>query len=360
MDKLKVLSLFAGCGGLDIGARLAGAEVIFSSELEKKFCDTLRANGCATSVVEGPIQDIHTFPNCDIVIGGYPCQSFSIAGNRNPEKDSRTYLYQEFARVVEYCTPKFFIAENVDGLQKLQQGKFFNDQLKHFSNLNGVRYRISHAKLNACDYGVPQKRKRVFIVGIREDIGAEFVFPKPTHGKPTKLNPCVKPYASHGETIKHLPLWPTGEFYERPHDPEGHFSWYYMSRNRKAAWDGPGFTVVANWRHTTIHPASPTMKLTWSDLKNGWKQRWDFSSEWEHLAVDPNRIKLDQPRRFSWREASLIQTFPADFEPVGSVEEKFTQIGNAVPPMLAKVVLEAIVGGLGLQEPRRKQLAFSY
>jgi len=356
MAEIKVVSLFSGCGGFDIGAKMAGGEVVYALEIDPIFCKTLRENSCASTIVNSPIQDVTTFPDCDMVIGGYPCQSFSIAGNRNPENDSRTHLYQDFARTVEHCAPKYFIAENVDGLQKLQNGKYFETQLNRFNSLKGVRYRISWAKLNAADYGIPQHRKRVFIVGIREDLNAEFVFPAPTHGKVSKKTPHLIPFASHGDVIKHLPLWPTGEFYERPQDPDGHFSWYYMSRNRKADWNDPAFTVVANWRHITIHPASPTMKLTWSDLKNGWKQRWDFSDEWEHLTVDSSLMKLEIPRRLSWREASLIQTFPSNFEPVGSTQEKFTQIGNAVPPKLASKVIESIISQVGLREPMVKQM----
>ena len=195
---------------------------------------------------------------------------------------------------------------------------------------------------------VPQTRKRVLIVGVRRDLKKAYVFPEITHGKANKKKPHLKPFTSHGDAILGLPLWPTGEFYERPHDPEGHFSWYYMSRNRKAEWDEPSYTIVANLRHVTLHPASPMMTLTWSNLADGWKQRWDFSGTYEHLDADPTRPVLKEARRLSWREAAAIQTFPQGFTPEGDLLSKFTQIGNAVPPLLARKIIEPIITGEGL------------
>ncbi|WP_382327879.1 DNA cytosine methyltransferase [Hydrogenophaga sp. UC242_50] len=121
-----------------------------------------------------------------------------------------------------------------------------------------------------------------------------------------------------------------------------------MSRNRKAKWADPAFTVVANWRHITLHPASPVMTLTWSNLADGWKQRWDFSGEYEHLEANPKRKKLETPRRLSWRECARIQTFDAKFTPIGDTESKFTQIGNAVPPKLAEAIFTHLFSGAGL------------
>lgn len=345
---MKTISLFAGCGGMDFGARDAGANIIYANELVPEYCSTLRKYFKETEIIEGDITEIKSFPEADLVIGGYPCQSFSMGGNRNPELDNRTYLYQQFARCLEIVNPLFFVAENVDGLKRLKDGVFFEEQITAFERTGKYGYRVFSKLLDAKEYGVPQSRKRVFIVGVRRDLNKDFIFPKPTHGKPNKREPNLLPFESHGEMIKNLPLWPEGEFYERPYDPEGNFSWYYMSRNRKAPWEGPSYTVVANWRHITLHPASPVMKLTWSNLTDGWKQRWDFSTEYEHIKNHKERPILVKPRRLSWRECALIQTFPPNFEPVGRVESKFTQIGNAVPPRLAQVVIEQIISKRGL------------
>ncbi|MBI4158291.1 MAG: DNA cytosine methyltransferase [Candidatus Yanofskybacteria bacterium] len=346
--KITAVSLFSGCGGMDLGAHNAGIKVIWANELVPTYCDTLKKNFPDTKIVQGNIADINTFPKADLVFGGYPCQSFSMGGKRNPEKDERTYLYKEFARVLNEIQPKYFIAENVSGLKKVKRGKFLNDQLALFESA-GKGYRVSYQVLDAKDYGVPQTRKRILLIGVRKDLNKYFEFPKPTHGKATKKNPYLLPYSSHGEAIKDLPLDCVGEFYERP-DNKGNFSWYFMSRNRKANWDGPAFTVVANWRHVTLHPACPTMKLTWSDLANGWKQKWDFSNEYEHLKTNKKRPVLKKPRRLSWRECARIQTFPDHFKFQGRVEDKYAQIGNAVPPVLFEKIVKEIVSGSGLKD----------
>lgn len=346
-EALRVVSLFSGCGGMDFGVKAAGGKIVFSNDILPDACETLRKYFPDSKVSCGDIASIEEFPEADVVVGGYPCQSFSMAGNRDPKKDARTNLYKQFLRVIELVRPKYFVAENVSGLKQLGAGSFLEEQEQAYKEAG---YAVTHSLLNARDFGVPQSRKRLFIVGIRNDISKEFSFPEPTHGKPSRKCPDLKPYASHGDAIKDLPLWPKGEFYERPHDPDGHFSWYFMSRNRKAKWDGPAFTVVANSRHITLHPASPTMTLTWSNLEDGWKQRWDFTGEYDHLVKGQSRKKLKEPRRLSWRECSLIQTFPKDFEPVGDMDSKFTQIGNAVPPMLAEVMFRHLFSGKGLVE----------
>lgn len=343
--QIRVLSLFSGCGGMDFGVEAAGGHIVFSNDILGDACKTLEKYFPGADIRNADISGIQAFPDADVVVGGYPCQSFSMAGNRDPEKDERTNLYKQFLRVVSIVRPKYFVAENVSGLKALSSGTFLKEQLEAYGKAG---YNVTYKLLNAKDYGVPQSRKRLFIVGVRKDLNQAFEFPKETHGKTTKTSGPLLPYASHGDAIKGLPLWPEGEFYERPHDPDGHFSWYYMSRNRKAKWADPAFTVVANWRHITLHPASPVMTLTWSNLADGWKQRWDFSDQYEHLEADPKRKKLETPRRLSWRECARIQTFDAKFIPVGETDSKFTQIGNAVPPKLAQAIFTHLFSGAGL------------
>ncbi len=340
---------------MDIGASSAGAEVIYASDILNEAAATYREQFPEVDFVHGDIKKIDSWPAADLIVGGYPCQSFSMGGRRKPEDDRRTQLYNDFARAVDTVNPKFFVAENVSGLKSVQGGHWLREQLDLFSGLGKLGgYNLSYSLLKAEDYGVPQKRRRLFIVGVRRDQGAFYDFPRPTHAKATDASRLgLLPFASHGDAIAHLPKWPSGEFYERPHDPEGHWSWYYMSRNRKARWDDPGFTVVANWRHTTLHPASPIMTMTWSNLADGFKQRWDFQhGEYEHLLGHEDRMHLEEPRRLSWREAAAIQTFPADFVPSGTTERKFEQVGNAVPPRLAEAVLKSLVSGSGLTDRR--------
>jgi DNA (cytosine-5)-methyltransferase 1 len=341
---MKAISLFSGCGGADFGMQRLNIDVVLSTDIMPDACETLRRYFNHSEVINTDIRELTKFPDADLVVGGYPCQSFSLAGNRAPSNDPRSYLYLEFARVVDTVKPKYFIAENVSGMAGLENGRWFNEQLKIFEGI-GNGYNVSHAVLNARDYGIPQRRKRVIIVGVEKTIGGKyFKFPEKTHGsvKEIKRFPYLKPFASHGDVIKHLPIWPKGEFYERPHDPEGHFSWYYMSRNRKARWNDPSFCVVANFRHITLHPASPTMEMEWSNLADGFKQKWRFTESYEHLDVDPTYQILETPRRLSWREAALIQTFPDLFEPTGKLEKKFEQIGNAIPPKLFEILFAGL------------------
>ncbi|MAZ30098.1 DNA (cytosine-5-)-methyltransferase [bacterium] len=347
MQKLRGISLFSGVGGMDIAAHKSGVDIVYANEIDPVIGKALSKNFPGTEVIIDDINNVDSFPEAEIVFGGYPCQSFSMGGKRDPKKDPRTLLYLQFARVLNQVNPLFFIAENVSGLSKIKNGSFLSEQLKVFGKSGKSGYNVTYKVVNAQDYGVPQSRKRIFLVGVRKDLDFEFVFPEETHGKVTKKTSNLLPYTSHGEVIKDLPLWPEGEFYERPNE-EGNFSWYFMSRNRKADWDKPAYTVVANWRHITLHPACPKMKLTWSDLENGWKQRWDFSDEYEHLEKDSTRQILEKPRRLSWREAARIQTFPDNFHFEGNTEQKFTQIGNAVPPMLAQVMFSHLINTYGI------------
>jgi DNA (cytosine-5)-methyltransferase 1 len=172
-----------------------------------------------------------------------------------------------------------------------------------FSN-TGEGYNISVDLLDAKDYGIPQTRKRIIIIGIRKDIGLFYRFPDATHG-PCSRNRLL--YASHGEAIAYLPINGSGEYYDYSPEP---FSWWYMSRNRKRRWEDPSYAIQANWRHVPLHPASPTMQMVESNLKDGFKQRWEFTKIYDHLDSHPNAAKLEKPRRLSWRECAAIQTFP--------------------------------------------------
>jgi DNA (cytosine-5)-methyltransferase 1 len=339
---VKGISLFSGCGGLDLGASLAGVKIVFANDSNKFAMSSHGLLHPGVSSVLGPIEDISDFPTANLVMGGYPCQSFSMGGRRAPESDDRSQLYQHYVRVLKSVQPEYFLVENVAGLKALENGSHFAQQLRALSRV-GIGYYVTWAQLKSENYGVPQKRRRVFVVGVRRDLRKRYHCPLPTHG----LAGCA-PFVSHGDAISGLPLWPEGEFYERSGGEADNFPWYYMSRNRKARWESPAFTVVANWRHISIHPASPLMNMTWSNLSDGFKQRWDFSTSYDHLVAGSDRPILERPRRLSWRECALIQSFPKNFVPDGTVQSKYEQIGNAVPPLLAKVLIRGLVDGSAL------------
>lgn len=349
---MDALSLFSGAGGIDFGARSAGARIIFAND---KLAESEEIFGHwfpDARFDSGPIERVKRFPRADLVLAGYPCQSFSLGGARKPEGDPRTNLYLEFARCLDQVSPRFFLAENVPGLRGLDARRWLWRQHDRFTMAGRHGYNVTTAVVKAEEHGVPQRRRRVFFVGVRRDLSSWYHFPSPAH-RSTKASPkrLLAPPA-HGEWLSHLPLWPHGEFYQRPEEIEGRWPWYYMSRNRKARWDEPAFTVIANARHVTLHPASPMMEMEWSDLADGWKQKWRFTSEWEHLQGDDSRPILRHPRRLSWRECAALQTFPARFEPPGSLTRKYELIGNAVPPLLAQTLLQPLIHGTGLHAER--------
>lgn len=163
---IKVVSLFSGAGGLDLAAEEAGADVIFSNDIDLDSTETLKKYFPKTEVIHKDISEITSFPSVDMLIGGYPCQSFSMGGNRDPEKDKRSYLYLHFKRALDIINPKFFIAENVSGLRQIQKGNFLEKQQEAFSDAGKHGYYLTWQLLNAKDFGVPQVRKRIIMVVI--------------------------------------------------------------------------------------------------------------------------------------------------------------------------------------------------
>lgn len=311
---MRVLSLFCGCGGMDLGFERAGHKVIWSNDNYKWACETYSKNFSIEPVRED-IRKVEHFPDSDIVIGGYPCQGFSLAGNRNVF-DKRNYLYLEFARVLEAVQPRFFVAENVKGV-----GTPFKSAPRALDimerRFRSCGYRVVSELLNAKDYGVPQDRERVFIVGVREDLHKEYAFPKRSHGRRP-----LKPQVTLRQAIGDLPPPEDGEYY----DHTG-FSSRYMSRNRIRGWDEVSFTIQANGRHVPLHPSCPLMKRMEQD-------KWEFTAD------------IGKYRRLSVRECARIQSFPDEFQFEGPLNSKYRQIGNAVPPLLAQAIaseLKALV-----------------
>ena len=346
MDRLTTVSLFSGCGGSDLGAKRAGADIVFANDISKnsvatylKYQHLLTVPGA--EVVSGDIARVKSVPECDLMIGCYPCQSFTMGGRRNPESDQRSRLFEEFRRCLIQCDPKFFVVENVGGIAWLRQGAFLREHVEAFESA-GRGYVVNWSLLNARDYGVPADRKRVFLVGVRRNLGLSYRFPSKTHGESGNN---LLPWISHGEAIANL--WPglPEEYYDRDDEP---FPWWYMSRNRKRPWDAPSYTISANWRHVPLHPASPRMRMIESNLADRSKQTWIFTDDYEHLDGHTERPFLEIPRRLSWRECGALQTFPNDFEPVGSPQSKYKQIGNAVPARLMEAIVRGITTGSGL------------
>lgn len=304
------VSLFTGCGGSDAGVTAAGFNVVMANDILPYARDVYLANHPETDYVLGDVSNIESFPAAELLVGCYPCQGFSQGGARDPGRKINT-LYLEFARALREIQPKAFIVENVSGMIRRDYCHLLQDQFRVFEEAG---YKVKHKILNAADYGVAQSRRRIFIVGIRNDFDAEFEFPVPTHG-----DGMENPYSTIHEAIGHLPEWPEGEFYD--HD----FHWYYMSRNRRQDWNDLSKTIVANARHMPLHPMSPEMVKLGPD-------RWEFAN--------------DLPaRRFSYREAAALQGFGdlefPDTQP-GTLNMRYTVVGNAVPPPLFEAVANSL------------------
>lgn len=301
------VSLFSGCGGSDLGLKEAGFDVLWANDKLAYAAAVHRANFTDTEFYHGDISNVTAFPSADLLVGCYPCQGFSQGGSRRADKKIN-FLYRQFDRVLRLMKPKAFIVENVSGMRRSDLRHLLQNQIYRF-RLAG--YRVSFDVLNACDFGLPQHRERIFIVGIRSDFGVRYTFPNPTHGIEGK------PYKTLREAIGHLPEWPIGEFFDDK------FHWYYLSRNRYRDWDQISRTIVAKARHVPLHPVSPRLKRIHTDA-------WEFES--------------DRPaRRLSFREAAIIQGFPETFRfPDGSLTSKYTVVGNAVPPPLFSEIAKGI------------------
>lgn len=296
MKKINTISLFCGAGGLDIGFEKSGFKIIWGNDFNSDACETHRKWSDA-EIIKGDITKIssESIPDCDIILGGFPCQGFSLAGPRKID-DSRNKLYQQYVRIIKAKKPLMFVGENVKGILTMENGKIFEAIKNDFS---GCGYDVFYVLVNAKEYGVPQDRERVIIVGFHKELEIkEFEAPK-------KCNKII----TMQETLKGLPEADKEDVCYQP------FSSRYMSRNRKRNWDEVSFTIPAMAKQVPLWPGSPDMiKID--------KDKWEFGK--------------DETRRLSYKEAALIQTFPKDMEFVGNLTSKYKQIGNAVPCTLAE------------------------
>ena len=332
--KFKLLSLFAGAGGLDLGFEKAGFEIVCANEYDKSIWETYEKNH-KTPLDHRDIRKIDSseLPDCDGIIGGPPCQSWSEAGSLKGINDSRGQLFYDFIRILKSKKPKFFVAENVSGMLSKRHQEAVDNFIKLFEEAG---YEMHIKLLNANDYNVPQDRLRVFYVGFRKDLNIKFDFPLPFDYKPTLKDaiydlkdsaiPALKKNKTNGSNCK----------ISNHEYMVGSFSTIYMSRNRVRDWNEPSFTIQAGGRHAPIHPQAPKM----------------IQVEKNKRIFKPGKENLY--RRLSVRECARIQTFPDEFVfYYNDVATAYKMIGNAVPVNLAKAVAEQIknsLEGLGNEE----------
>lgn len=306
------VSLFSGCGGSDLGLRVAGFDVLMANDILEYARDFYQANLGGVEFKLADVRTIEKFPKADLLVGCYPCQGFSQGGVRDASA-SINFLYREFDRALRQMKPKAFIVENVSGMKREDNIHLYSNQLRRF-RLAG--YRVSSKVVCAADFGVCQERKRLFFVGVRSDLGVAYEFPSPTHA--IGGGDGLLPTPTLRQTIGAFPAWPEGEFDTQP------FHWYYLSRNRRRGWNEVSKTIVANSRHVPLHPSSPKLKRIGPD-------HWEFSSK-------------APARRLSYREAAAIQGFPdtVSFPDTFGIKLKYRVIGNAVPPPLFRAIASAL------------------
>lgn len=324
---MKLVSLFTGAGGLDLGFKKAGFGVIWANEYDSSIWDTFEHNFPETkldkrSIVDVPASEI---PFADGIIGGPPCQSWSEAGAGRGINDKRGQLFFDYIRILKDRQPKFFLAENVSGILHPKHSQALSNIIEEFKNAG---YTVSYKLLNANDYDVPEDRLRLIIIGYHKKLNKTFEFPEPQKYKPVLKDAIydlrnAKPAKEFNKT--------NGDNLEIPNHEymNGGFSTIYMSRNRVRSWNEPSFTIQAGGRHAPIHPQAPKMKFIEQNKRI-------FVPGKEHLY-----------RRLSVRECARIQTFPDNFIfKYRDVADGYKMIGNAVPVEFARNIALQIMQDL--------------
>lgn len=325
--KFRVVSLFTGCGGLDLGFRgnfdflgdhypANNFEIVWANDIDEKSCQTYRNNFGTDHIVCGDFTEIaknpNSVPDCDIILGGFPCQDFSVAGKRRGFETKRGKLYLSMKALVLAKKPVAFIAENVRGLLNIGKGEVIKVIENDFKDAG---YKISINLFNAADYGVPETRERVIIVGIRNDIsemGINFVPPQQVRQKNPDM--FTKAWVTAKEALDDL----------KKHN-EGELANHYWSKAKLF----PG--TQGNVKIKADRPG-PTMRA-------------------EHHGNIEYHYEL--PRRLSAREAARIQSFPDDFVFHKSTSDAYRQIGNAVAPVFGWHLANALYNSLA--KPKAKE-----
>jgi DNA (cytosine-5)-methyltransferase 1 len=321
-----VISLFSAPGGLDLGFKKAGFKIVWANDIDADAALTYRRN-LGSHILVGDIRavDPREVPDGDIIIGGFPCLGFTIARgvHRRPE-DPHNFLYLEFLRILKAKQTDFFLIENVPGMLKGDRFReLFQKMIRDFESAG---YRVKYKELNAADYGVPQVRKRIIILGTRRDLDIELQYPEPTHAEVEKTSidgRRLQKWVTLREAIGDLPLEPctSGDRCPVPN----HYGTRHKVKineflgNRPLDWDKPAPTILGRGSRTggpVIHP-------------------------------HPNLH-----RRLTVRECARIQSFPDDFVFYGSPSAQYAQVGNAVPPLMAFRLAQAVLKSVGKPYPR--------
>jgi DNA (cytosine-5)-methyltransferase 1 len=324
--KFNSVSLFGGGGGLDLGLTQAGFKAAFMSDIELPHCNTLSYNfphakvlpEDVTILTGDKVREISSVGHFDLIAGGSPCQAFSILGQRNSFDDPRGQLVFEFVRLIKELKPRSFIFENVPGLLTVNKGKDWIELLTFFREETG--YKLHDQVLNAADFGVPQQRKRIFVVGFK-DHNKKFSFPSPTHCNPEELSLLDEgllqwlPAKLALEDVEGLPNQRI-----RIHGDKVRERYLTVPQGTRDKVD----------RTDRVHPEKPSGTVLVGSKSGGGRPF----------------IHPFEPRHLTVREAARLQSFPDWYEFQGTETWQYRAVGNAVPPLLAKAVGEQIAKAL--------------
>jgi DNA (cytosine-5)-methyltransferase 1 len=324
---IQAIDLFSGPGGLSLGMQAAGVDILACVEKRRDAVDTFASHTPDAHHFDSDIREINFTPfrgQVDLLFGGPPCQPFSTGGLRRGKADARN-MFPEYLRALDEIQPTAFLAENVPGLITKSRIHNFMELLSEFEQRG---YKVAWKVVLASDYGVPQKRRRLIMVGFRD---GEFLFPRATHG-PRTNRPHIptSSVVSKAEPLGEVPDCPV--IYAKFPDPRrspyaGHV---YNGGGRPIDLDAPCHTILAS---------AGGYKTHWVDTLN-------IAPEYSaHLMAGgkPREGSVPGARRLTIQESALIQTFPADMKFAGSRSSQYTQIGDAVPPMLAEALGRALV-----------------
>ena len=309
-EQIRVISLFSGCGGMDLGFDKAGFNIKWANDIDQKACETYAKN-IGEHIVCGDITelDYSQIPDADLILGGFPCQDFSMIWKRGGITTDRGNLYQNFVEIVSQKEPLMFVAENVKGILTANKKKAIKTIIKDFSETGVHGYNTTAHLVNFAEYGVAQLRQRVLIIGVRKDLNADFEIPKPTNNAENYLSSKkalkgVKKVKHNNEhqniqanTIEKLKLIPQGGNFtdipkDSPHYVKGMISHVY----RRLHAEKPSTTIIAS----------------------GGGGTWGYH--------------YDEPRPLTNRERARLFGYPDDFIFKGTITEVRRQIGNSVPP----------------------------
>jgi DNA (cytosine-5)-methyltransferase 1 len=378
--KYKVVSLFCGAGGMDYGFHIdPNFEIVWANDFDADACETYK-NNIDKNVVCADITKIDktTIPDCDIVIGGFPCQGFSVANTKRNMQDKRNFLYRELLETVRIKKPKVFVAENVKGLLSMENGKIIEMIVADFTNLG---YKVDYKVVVACDYGVPQNRERILIIG--NNINAKNIFPSatttpnnyitvedaigfladiPLSSKPIKLGDNIiynhiaytnvsnkyigrKHKVNQADICDYLKYW-RDKAKQTTKKIDDIFGYKYTAGHwfRKDNNSG-SIPKVDDWfRLKEILKFDNKYDIYVTELEEReiiFEQslritNWDKPSD--TITATAPEIHINKQRRLSCRECAILQSFPLDFIFYGSINSIYRQIGNAVPVKLGNAV----------------------